>query len=342
MKKKPVLFMVLLVLISAIPVLIGRGFRVAEIPNGTINGCANCHINPAGGGARNDFGTKIENDFLTVPGFSGHVEWGPDLAKLDSDNDGFTNGQELQDPFGLWKQGEPQPGNPAYVSLPGDVSDVPPAEAQLFSLDLHLTNMGPHVNQKMEFRLVRISDGEQVGYHMLDALPDEDEHIVFLNVFDEGQTYNIDFYADLNNNGQYDAPPTDHAWRITLEAVAGDTVVPFSHNTSFTDIEFPLSIIDGTDELAKSFELDQNYPNPFNPTTTIPFSLASSAYVKIAIYNTFGQKIIMLQDGRLGQGAYTVEWNGRDQHGQTVPTGTYFAVMSAENQSQFIKLSFVK
>lgn len=124
MKSKSSKFtLVFLALIAA--VIIAQSFRVNEIPHGNINTCANCHFNPAGGGARNAFGTEVENNFLTVPGPSGHVQWGPELAALDSDGDGFTNGEELQDPNGEWRPGNPLPGHPAFVTNPGDPNSFP-------------------------------------------------------------------------------------------------------------------------------------------------------------------------------------------------------------------------
>ncbi len=107
-----------------------RSFRPGQLPNGNLEGCANCHVSSAGGGPRNAFGQMVEASFLTAVGFSGNVEWGPDLAKLDADGDGFTNGEELGDPEGLWKSGDPAPGDPAAVTLPGDPSSHPPEKAQ--------------------------------------------------------------------------------------------------------------------------------------------------------------------------------------------------------------------
>ena len=54
-------------------------------------GCVTCHVNLNGGGSRNAFGDAFRAN--------GHV-WNPALASLDSDNDGYTNGQELGDPAG--------------------------------------------------------------------------------------------------------------------------------------------------------------------------------------------------------------------------------------------------
>lgn len=111
-----------------------RPARVSQIPRGSVNGCANCHINPAGGGPRNPFGTEIESNFLSVPGSTGVVLWGPALAVLNSDGDSKTNGAELQDPTGAWTSASPQPGDPALVTNPGiadatRVPAIPPAAA---------------------------------------------------------------------------------------------------------------------------------------------------------------------------------------------------------------------
>jgi hypothetical protein len=83
---------------------------VTVIPNGSVNSCCNCHqaCSPP---ALNPFGNAFANN--------GHV-WNAALARLDSDGDGFTNGQELGDPTG---SGTPIPG--ASVGLPGDATSKP-------------------------------------------------------------------------------------------------------------------------------------------------------------------------------------------------------------------------
>lgn len=98
-----------------------RSKRVSQIPNGSKFGCANCHINPNGGGARNAFGQAVQNGFLDG---NGDVTWNASLAGLDSDGDGVSNGAELQDANGTWNIGESQPGSVDLVSNPGDASST--------------------------------------------------------------------------------------------------------------------------------------------------------------------------------------------------------------------------
>lgn len=102
-----------------------RSKRVNQIPNGNINRCANCHIDPNGGGPRNAFGSTVGASYLDG---NGDVIWNASLAQKDSDNDGATNGQELQDPDGTWTIGQANPGDASLVSNPGDPNSTTKVE----------------------------------------------------------------------------------------------------------------------------------------------------------------------------------------------------------------------
>lgn len=120
MRKNTYIFIFLIVSLVSSIILVSQSFRVSQIPNGGINSCANCHINPFGGGPRNSFGQKIEESFLNA---QGNVQWNPQLASLDSDGDGFSNGIELQNPSGIWSGGPV--GDPSKVTNPGDPFSKP-------------------------------------------------------------------------------------------------------------------------------------------------------------------------------------------------------------------------
>ena len=52
--------------------------------------------------------------------------WNATMASADSDDDGFSNGWELQNPSGDWMSGTPYPGSAALVSNPALQASLPP------------------------------------------------------------------------------------------------------------------------------------------------------------------------------------------------------------------------
>jgi len=91
------------------------------------------------------------------------------------------------------------------------------------------------------------------------------------------------------------------------------------------------------------FSLNQNYPNPFNPSTTISYSLPQKAVVSILIYNMLGQKVRTLIDFKdFFAGSYEINWNGKDDFGKQVASGTYIYRMQAGAFSQSKKLTLLR
>jgi len=113
------LLIITVLLFSFSESLLAREQWLAQIPNGQVNSCLNCHFSAGGGGSRNPFGKSVEDALI-----GNNVRW--DLIfNIDSDGDGFTNGEELQDPDGQWNVGDSGPGNTTLVTLPGDASSKP-------------------------------------------------------------------------------------------------------------------------------------------------------------------------------------------------------------------------
>jgi len=70
-------------------------------------------------------------------------------------------------------------------------------------------------------------------------------------------------------------------------------------------------------------------PNPFNALTTIDFSLPASGQVTLVVYDLAGHHVRTLVDDQTTAGHHTVTWNGRDDRGKPVASGTYYYRLSA-------------
>ena len=91
----------------------------------------------------------------------------------------------------------------------------------------------------------------------------------------------------------------------------------------------------------------RNYPNPFNPETWIPYHLAKATEVAITIYDVSGSIVRSLDLGHQSKGYYTSQsraayWDGRDNLGETVASGTYFYTLTAGDYSATRKMLILK
>lgn len=85
------------------------------------------------------------------------------------------------------------------------------------------------------------------------------------------------------------------------------------------------------------FALEQNYPNPFNPSTLIKFSLPLESKVELAVYNTLGEKVMVLLNEVRGSGNHEVEFNA-----SSLSSGVYFYRLEAGEFVSVKKLMLLK
>ena len=83
-----------------------------------------------------------------------------------------------------------------------------------------------------------------------------------------------------------------------------------------------------------------NVPNPFNPRTNVMFELRSERSVMLTIHDIAGRQVAILASESFPAGRHSITWEGRDQNGQSVASGTYFAriVTGVDVQSRKLML----
>jgi hypothetical protein len=96
------------------------------------------------------------------------------------------------------------------------------------------------------------------------------------------------------------------------------------------------------DQSTLGWRLAPNHPNPFNPRTTIAFSLAGPATVDLRIHDLTGRLVTVLRHGHETAGSHAVIWEGRDQRGRTMPSGTYFYRLRVGNRTETRAMQLVR
>jgi len=102
-----------------------------------------------------------------------------------------------------------------------------------------------------------------------------------------------------------------------------DSIIIFnnSKNNFAQDIIILSDVTLGIDDniIPISFKLFQNYPNPFNPITKIKYSIPSSEYVEIKIFDVLGNEMINLVNEYKSPGTYEIEFDANN-----LSSGIYF------------------
>ncbi len=129
-----------------------------------------------------------------------------------------------------------------------------------------------------------------------------------------GNTTGIDFVEENVPNGD---------WYYQISAT------DFNGNEGDYTVASIVVGIGDDNNLPNEFSLEQNYPNPFNPSTSIEFALPQTVDVSLKIYNIRGQLVKTLVDGSKSAGRYSLTWDGTDNFGSRVASGTYIYSIKA-------------
>jgi len=100
--------------------------------------------------------------------------------------------------------------------------------------------------------------------------------------------------------------------------------------------------IEGEGTPARSARFLSIYPNPFNPVTTVTYTLPQTARVQIAAYDLTGRLINVLAEGVVEAGQHSLVWQGTDNQGRAVASGTYMLTLETEEGMETRKMVLLK
>ncbi|TFG95242.1 MAG: carbohydrate-binding protein, partial [Calditrichales bacterium] len=111
---------------------------------------------------------------------------------------------------------------------------------------------------------------------------------------------------------------------------------------NLSQIAFNLRSAENLDEIGKEGFMGQNFPNPFNNKTSIPVVLNSRTNVRAEVYNTRGQLVRTLFDADHDAGLLTLSWDGENNTGLPVTSGSYFYMLRIGESKKSKKMLYLK
>ena len=87
------------------------------------------------------------------------------------------------------------------------------------------------------------------------------------------------------------------------------------------------------------YALLPSYPNPFNDAATLIFQLAVQGEVELTIHDISGRRVRSLIRGEKEAGVYRIQWDGRNEEGGSMPSGTYLSRLQVRQQGNVYSAS---
>ncbi len=135
--------------------------------------------------------------------------------------------------------------------------------------------------------------------------------------------------------------PADSTYTRTTQSATPNTKRTFLRVLSSDGLV--VSIEDDRVVVPSDYVLSPNYPNPFNPSTSFTFTLPLDKRVSVKVYDLMGRLVRTLVDGEFyAAGTHQVTWDGTNQAGAQVASGTYLYTLEYGTFRQARKMLLVK
>ena len=145
-----------------------------------------------------------------------------------------------------------------------------------------------------------------------------------------------------NDNSFYSGPAEPAPWEFTHTFTSqGD--FPYycephqSMGMTGTIIVQNPSAVNDDEVVANHFELDQNYPNPFNPSTRINYTVPTSSFINLKVYDILGNEVAVLVNEEKPAGNYEINFDASRLTG-----GVYFYQLTSNSFVDTKKMILLK
>ncbi|MFC1569975.1 FlgD immunoglobulin-like domain containing protein [bacterium] len=192
--------------------------------------------------------------------------------------------------------------------------------------------------------LIQSIDSAKVIVTLVNIDPSESrEIIVQTGAYGEHQCSKImiaDHEYQIDNNYFHVklAPATGSELSIYLNRNLNTPSLQFPWQRNSTYIER----ISGNADHDENQIFIQIMPNPFNSITTVQYDVQYSSNIKMILIDINGCLIRNLVNGVHNVGSYSVTWDGKNNKGMMMPSGTYICKCLYQDKVQTSKLIFLK
>ncbi|NQT63998.1 MAG: carboxypeptidase regulatory-like domain-containing protein [Candidatus Marinimicrobia bacterium] len=178
-------------------------------------------------------------------------------------------------------------------------------------------------------------DGVEIGWEM--SMADDFQYFEVYRATNPDFT-DADVYATVEPMFSDGDVIIGQTYYYTVSAVDANGNMSETTNVVTTSIVS----VDDLEMIPTAYGLSQNYPNPFNPTTSIEFALPEASEVSLEIYNLLGQKVRTLVTGYVPAGYINTSWDGLNQNGKEISSGTYIYRLQTADQTFSKKMVLMK
>ncbi|MBK8127729.1 MAG: T9SS type A sorting domain-containing protein [bacterium] len=152
--------------------------------------------------------------------------------------------------------------------------------------------------------------------------------------------------ARVDTNGSAPAADGSVAWNVVPQSAFvsfdGDGALLAGYAVNDTTVGLtrvpwtaPLNVPAPPMVIPKTFLL-RAFPNPFNSSVSIEYDLQNAADVRLSIFNTLGQEIATLVDGRSASGTHRLVWS------PAAASGVYFVKLTAGELVTSQKILYIR